>query len=433
MRRSIWLPLAVWALVFVAYSLTVSTDGINTDPYANSRAAWRMATTGTPWMDGLDLTEAGRVVHYLPGRDGHMVATATPGPKLAAVPFYLGASNLEGDFDYLPGSLAAAFWTSVAILLLFLTLDGLVSRRLALGATAVVAFATPMWSVSANALWTHPIDLLGIALAAWGLRANRLWLVGIGFGIGIQARPHIAVIAATVGIGLAVARRSPRPAIRIGLPSAAGLLLLTVWGYWLWDKWSVLGGYNKDVSSLGFQKSSLPAAVAGFFVSPERGLLVWTPLLILLSVSIVRGWRAAPDWTKTLFLGGVAYTAIQIYVNPYGGDAFWAYRHGIELVVCMTPLATATADRLGPRLRSWVPLAVGYQFAAIALGSIFDYLSFNFVYGDEWTDSNLGFALRNAPIPITLFLLLLGGLAFAVTRWAMSTGPDREVAPADAF
>ena len=72
------------------------------------------------------------------------------------------------------GGIAAAVLTAAAVALMFLGLGRAgASRPLALGATAVFGLASPVWSVSANALWTHPVTLLGICGAVWALPRDR--------------------------------------------------------------------------------------------------------------------------------------------------------------------------------------------------------------------------------------------------------------------
>jgi alpha-1,2-mannosyltransferase len=412
--------LAVWCTAFSVYALTISHVGVNTDALANSLSAWRIATTGQPWMDGLDLQEAGKVTHFVEGRDGHIVTTATPGPKIGAAPFYLGSSGEQGSHTYLPGSLAAALWTSVAMALLYACLAGVVSRRRAIAATAVAAFATPVWSVSANALWTHPIDVLGLSLAALALRKDRLWLAGVGFAVGELARPHVAVIAAVVGVLLAWRTRNLRPLLRIGLMAAGGMLVLAAWSRYNSGVWNPLGGYDAAPSIDYADSAGASLGALGFFFSPARGLFLWTPLLLVLLLPTWRGWSAAPAWTRALALGGIAYTALQIYSNPYGGDGFWGYRHGLELIVCLAPLLTVASQRMTSRANGFLSIAVGLQFALIALGSIFDRLIYlGPAYGQEWAYHPLWAALQeNLPLfGGTMASLFVGGTSLT---WLVS-------------
>ena len=89
--------------------------------------------------------------------------------------------------------------------------------------------------------------------------------------------------------------------------------------------------------------------LAGFLISPDRGLFVWTPLLLLLLPAVVRGWSSAPDWARWLALGGVTYGIAQVGLNVFhGGDAFYGYRLALEPLAAVTPLFVVSAEHAGP-------------------------------------------------------------------------------------
>ncbi len=128
-------PLLLFVGVFSVYFATAERDGVNVDAYAASAGAWRLATAGTPWFDGLDVTEIegthkdkgvnrnGQWISESP--NGHVTAQRMPGPILAGVPFYwlFGDSGTsESDFQLGPAALASSFITAAAVVLLFLAM-----------------------------------------------------------------------------------------------------------------------------------------------------------------------------------------------------------------------------------------------------------------------------------------------------------------------
>ena len=111
----------------------------------------------------------------------------------------------------------------------------------------------------------------------------------------------------------------------------------------------------------------------GFFVAPDRGLLVWSPVLLLLAPAIARTWRTTPDWTRWLAVGGLVYTFVQLRLNYFaGGDFFYGYRHGLELVTCLVPVAAVAYERSSRRTQVAICVLVVLQFAAISLGAVTD-------------------------------------------------------------
>jgi hypothetical protein len=236
-------------------------------------------------------------------------------------------------------------------------------------------------------------------------------------------------VACVVGILLAWWRRDVRILVRIGVPTVTALLVLSAWALYVSGTPSPLGGYGKSTGDLAFGKGTYVTSLPGFLVSPERGMLVWTPVLFLVAAAMWAGWRAAPDWTKALFAGGVAYTLLQIYVNPYGGDYFWGYRHGLELLVTLTPLAVATARSWSMMARQLLPWVVGVQFAVIAFGSVFD-ASPRVIYGDEWRGNSLLVLIGESPVVVPALLLLLALAGTFATRGVLAGAPSPDsVAP----
>lgn len=433
--RSVILALAVFVTCLGVYLPTVSSLLVNTDAAANSLAAWRLAQTGTPWMDGLDLRESGKVSHYGLGRDGHMVTTRTPGQIWAAAPFYLGTSSDQANWTFARGGIAAAVLTAGGVSLLFL---GLWRRGtnlvLAMGGSAVFAFTTPVWSVSANALWTHPVTLLGLGGASWALSRGRWWLAGVWFGVAMTGRLHVAVIAAIVGLGLLWSRRSPKIAVCIGVPTLVTLGALSLWSYYVFASWDPRGAYvgheiGSMVPTVSQGADGYLTNLAGFLVAPDRGLFIWTPVLLLLFPSVVRGWRQAPDWSKWLALGGVAYGLAQVGLNVFhGGDAFFGYRLALEPLIALTPVYVFCAPHAGGAARLWAPVLIGLQASAFLVGATLEGIVIPEAF--VWKDNALWRSLRSHPVDLApLCVLVAAVVAVLVRRLIIRAGVQPSLDP----
>ena len=57
------------------------------------------------------------------------------------------------------------------------------------------------------------------------------------------------------------------------------------------------------------------------WVSPDRGILVYTPILLVLLPALLRSWRQLPTWTTSLLLAGLAYTIVQAALISFTGGA----------------------------------------------------------------------------------------------------------------
>ena len=433
------LPLAVLLAALAVFLPTIATEDANPDSYAASASAWRIATTGLPWMDDVDQYEMeGSIIPgpnwTVTGADGHLVHSRSAGVVLAGVPFYWLLNNTEDPRSYQQwtGGVAAATLSAVAVMLLFLALRRVVSPSLALVVTAAYACATPVWTISANSLWTHTVTQLGLAGAIWAMVQGRWLLAGSFLGLGLFGRPHLAIIAAVLGLGIAWRRRDASIAFRVGAPSGMAFLAYLTWNYLIFGDWSPQGGYPDyvvpDLPQFGAEPlsglGSLAVNYLGFVVSPNRGLLVWTPILLLLMPALVANWRSLPDWSRWLCYAGVAYTVAQLSVNGFsGGVMFYGYRHGLELLSCLTPALALSVRATGTWVRTALGPILGLQFAAIALGA-----TVNGFYRREdrvWTDNSFWLALRTQPIAVGSLTAtcVLVGLALSL-YWVRSRPAD---------
>ena len=397
--------------VFLIYGLTAQTSSkVSVDVYSSSIAAWRIAHTGEPWLDGVDTTQINgygslpdATVFIAEARNGHRVSHRLPGVVAAAVPAYWIAGGGSGpeDFSMGPEAITAALLTAGSVLALFLSLRRRAGDTRALAAVMVLAVATPVWSVAANAMWTHTITVFGLAWMAWAASRERWWLVGVFGGVAICGRLHVALIVAVLGTGVALARRRPDILVRVGVPSASFLALTSVWTYWVYGTWIPGAGYNTSPEDLASGQLYPDAAspllnLLGLWVSPDKGVLVWTPLLVVLFPALIRGWRELPDWSRWLALGALPYMVLQAQLNPFtGGGAHYAYRLGLEFVIAVAPAYALSAHRMGSVARVVLLPVIGLQLAAIGVGAIFEAPTPAVPYG--WTDNAFLVAVRLSP------------------------------------
>lgn len=381
-RRAFVLLMLVSGVIFGLSALQIprTTDVVSTDV-----AAWKIATTGTPWLD---------VPHddvALPDRwttddlftvtntdNGETTIARSAGPIAAAVPAYavekiLTGGRSEDTVSFAPASLTAALLAVVALLLLAGSIPRSVPLPVTVAGAGALAFTTPYWTVIAGSMWPHTITAVGIGGMAWAAHRERWWLVGLFGGVGLLGRLHLAIAVAVLGLVVASARRRPGIALQVAATSIPAIGLLSLWGHWFYGSWSPTTGYAAgDLAAWPATRTwwQQVGDLAGVFVSPGYGVLVWTPVLLLVAPAVVRGWRTAPDWTRALALGGLLYLLVQVYLNPYhGGSGFWGYRLPLETLCCAFPLIMVSLHRTGARARAWLTPVLGYQLGTIALGA----------------------------------------------------------------
>ncbi|MEV7428764.1 hypothetical protein AB0N29_04030 [Nocardioides sp. NPDC092400] len=429
--RARLVPPALAGLAAVVYAATADRSiGMN-DVTSAAVGAWRLASAGTPWLDGVDLAGLDFNEEHLwvgEAENGHVAVLRSPGAVAMGVPAYLLArtGTQPEDFVRWPGAVWAALLTTLALVLLWRGLRRHLPPPWATAAVGVLGFATPVWTVAANGLWTHTLTVLGIAGMVWGAATGRWWLVGLFGGIGLWGRLHVALVVALLGLGVAVWRRDPRIAVVVGGVSGCFLALAAAWSRWMYGGWDPQGPYPSPTQYAGqATDAGVWDAVTnqlGLWVSADRGLLVWSPVLVLLLPAVVRSWQDLPDWTRVLAVAGLAYGAVQGQLNEFdGGSGYYGYRLTLEVLVCLFPAYALAAHRAGRVARPLLGPLLGVSVAAMAVGATSE--GFLVQEADAWTDNSLALALRTFPA-LWLWLALMALVGHLAVRVWQERGLD---------
>jgi len=429
---------ALAAALLVVFMVTAASS-VSVDVGSANLQSWRIATAGEPWLEDVDLDELGyetstQGIWLGTNSDGHLVVYRSPGAVAGAVPAYLLAAESPAAFSVLPASLLAALLTWLSVLLLWGAVRPRLGEAWATIAAGVLALGTPVWSVAADSFWPHTLTVLGIAGMAWAASRDRWLLVGILGGVGLCGRLHLAVAVAVVGVAMGLARRDARVTALVAAGSLPFVGLCAAWSRWLYGQWDPAGGYSQ-VDAYASRAVAREADMQllnplGLLLSPDRGLLVWTPVLLVLGLACIRSWRHQPDWSRALFLAGVTYTIVQNFMNVFhGGDNFYGYRLMLEILVCSFPLLAHSICWTGSRARRYAGGVTALMVGMIALGAVTD--SPGIGQDVVWTSNAFVIELQQRPWLLPLWLLVgcAGVIAGRVVgaRW----GPPSRVIPAE--
>lgn len=411
------LPVTMFLVAGVVYAISAAYSGVSGDVLTTNLASWQFSR-GTPYLDQISFppleNHPGRATWVVMLDNGREIVGRSPGAVLAGVPAY--ALFGGGTFSLVPGAVTASLLTALAVALLALTLQRVLPRREAALATAVFAFSTPVWSVAANGVWPHTVTVLGICGMAWASSvpsSHRWWLVGLFGGVVLWGRLHAAVLVAVFGLYVAWRHRSVRELLQIGMPSAALLALQAGWTRWLYHSWNPASAYNTDPFSDFAGEHRLDVVnQLGFWVSPDRGFLVWTPLALVLLPALVRSWSTLPAWSRGLVWAGLTYTVLQGVLNRFsGGDTFYGYRLMLEFLACATPAFALSARRMGRPARALFAPVVALQAIAITAGAVNNRLGLP--HEKVWHDNSFLDALGDQSwlvLPVLVIAGLMGWL-----------------------
>ena len=231
----------------------------------------------------------------------------------------LADPNFEGPLQNYQ-KLAAVGVASFSVVIFYLANRLKFNGAIALLSTFVFAFATSTWMTGSQGLWQHGSSNLAVLCIIFCLlKANRaqgknrkilLVLTGVFCGLlpGIRSTSLLYSVAA-IAYAFFIYRQEALYLL-LGLPSA---LISASWNiYYFGFSLSklVVGGYSRfseqDVSfTNSYYKLTVEQFLAGFsglLISPSRGILVFTPVSVLVAPGAwqIWKWRAGKD--EKLFL-----------------------------------------------------------------------------------------------------------------------------------
>jgi hypothetical protein len=308
-----------------------------------ARAHWQLRVVGD------------RLVYYYP-----------PGtPLLAAVPLALlrldGATTLDARGRHsdrrelrLQALIAALFGGAAVTLAFFLARRELPLLPAVLVALAA-AFGTGYWSVVSRGLWSHTGTVVVLSAALLELlrwedgERPRPAVLGALLVAAFWTRPTSAF--AVVAFVVVVALRYRRALPWLIATGAAGVVLYVGWSRVVWTTW--LPSYSRNIVSRG--KPDPLAAFLGQLFSAEHGLLVFSPVLLVIFWVLARR-GIAPDRRGT---AAVSIAVVAVYLAFHCSRVRWwgAGSNGPRFLCDVTPFLVWLGAHAWRRARAGMPTA----------------------------------------------------------------------------
>ena len=324
-------------------------------------------------------------------RSGHYRSAYSPVPILfGGMTAWILAATLRIDLDAplaanLVAALTASLLTAGAVVLVFLTVDRMTRRATAFWVALGLGLGTNYWGMVSRTLGQHESVAFGLAIAvfAWTrpsseLRArHRLW-GGLGLAVASTARLQTVPIAIVLLAGL-VRRIGGRAALLPAVLVGAGVLALAaVQQYWFGSPLGAvprLESLHPAIHAVTGSVSRTPwIGAAGLLVSPSRGLLIYSPIVLI----AFAGWVARAPTFRDRGIGWLSAAAIVqfcVYASYsvwWGGHTFGP-RYLLDVLVLLTPSAAIALDAvLRSRVRRVVcALALGWSIVVSGTGAFF--------------------------------------------------------------
>ena len=218
----------------------------------------------------------------------------------------------------------------------------LFSRKVALGATCIFAFATSTWSISSQALWQHGTVELFLIFLIYLIVKNEnhkgslnILLLGIVSGLFIFNRPPDSVLLIPVVFYILWCQRAKL--IQYISGGLIGGLPFLYYNYSVFG--NVFGGYNENIKffimSTGFIKNFI-----GLLIAPNVGLFIFCPVLILAFAGFFKLWQVHNGKTEQVLLifGPVIVLQVLVYSFFSLWDSSAAYCYGPRFLTGFVPV-----------------------------------------------------------------------------------------------
>lgn len=237
---------------------------------------------------------------FVDAPNGQLVPYYPVGPAIVSFPLCIGYwaflktspgkidvtsatfENQRQTFEHLASSVIAA----ASVVLFFLSSRLLFNLRTSIITSIVFAFCTNIWTTSSQALWQHgSSNLMALGCFYSLLCANRsstdrtrkLWILSAGLCCGMlpSIRPSGVIFLLAFAAYCTTQFKKDLWLFCFGLLSSIPTL-----AYNLNYSGSLLGGYKSLINPTRFSLSHVVPSITGTLFSPNRGLLIFCPVII---------------------------------------------------------------------------------------------------------------------------------------------------------
>ena len=329
-------------------------------------------------------------------QDGRIRSAYSPVPSIAAAavmwPLWkAGIVDVRAPLaPNLMSAVSGAFFVAVAIALAFLTARLELTRTRAVCLVAALGLGTGLWSTASQTVWQHEIAIFGLSLAVFcgSLVDRRLssaddgharlvllcTVAGLGLGIAGGSRLQLLPAIAVLLFG-AFARAGWRCGLAAALGCAAIIVPVAAANIrWFGDPLGaapMLEDLHEAVHATRGTFSIYSGGFSGLLFSPNRGLLIFSPIVavVLLGIPRLLGARLRSPLVVCTMAAWAQYTLYASYVVWWGGHTYGP-RYMLDVLPLLLPLGIAAAAAMRGRIQPTLAAAAfAWSVTVAAIGA----------------------------------------------------------------
>jgi len=240
--------------------------------------------------------------YFLTKINNHIVSTHPPWAAILALPVYIlpviGGISPQSPLVSELEKLAATLITVLSVVILFLALRRVTQEKIAYYIAIIYALGTSSFSTSSQGLWQHGPSQLFLTLTIYYLvrgTGEPKFSIYAGFTLAsfIVCRP--VNILPALPIGLYILHKHKRQLVGLLLFSLLPILSFMVYNnYYFGSPYTT--GFASGVISLPRVYTTsfntpLIEGLMGVLISPSRGLLIYSPIVLFSFAGMITIWR----------------------------------------------------------------------------------------------------------------------------------------------
>jgi len=337
-------------VLYLAYNVCTGFGWISGDVFPASILPIALLTNHNVYFDFVASSLSDPQISYaFPLVNGHYVSFFPIVTPVLVTPFYALSYFLAAisgvttpNNMYILAKCAASFLAALAGVLVYLTGKELFSKRIALLTTFIFAFATSTWSISSQALWQQgTVELLLVGLIYLAVKNEKqasvwyIFLMGILSGLFVFNRPPESILLIPVLVYIVWYQRP-----RIPWYLAGGILAGLPFLYYNYSIFgNVFGGYAENLGLFSLDADFI-GHYAGLLFSPNVGLFVYCPVLLLSFAGFYVLYRTKDSPVRTLFIAAAPALLLDILLYSFFSrwDSSSSFCYGLRFLTGLVPV-----------------------------------------------------------------------------------------------
>jgi hypothetical protein len=255
------------------------------------------------------------------------------------------------------GALTGSLLTALATVCVFLAASRFVDPTPALLTALAFGLGSCVWSISSQALWQHPANTFYLSLGAYFLlripeRRRYAVYCGAVLGMALLCRPTSAIVVICVGVYLlSENRRRFASYVLAGLPFAVILAVYNAHYFGNpFEFGQTLASKSIALASTGSEhlwQSPILESLPGLFISPSRGLVFYSPVLLFGLVGAALAWKD-PRYRPLIPLQAATLLLILVAAKwfDWWGGSTYGYRPIVDTAPFFALMMIPVIDRV---------------------------------------------------------------------------------------